>query len=1624
MPKCCRRSHKEGSSKEERQLSFPPQSNAVFCNNAIKSSHYTLLTFLPKILFEQLMQFSKLPTTSIQNPVTAILPVVFIFCLSFVREGIEDFLRHRSDKKINRKLVRVWNGNSFQDIFSQDVKVGDIVLFRKDEEFCVDGVIVSTSDPTGICYINSMNLDGETNMKLRRAAPALFERIGFLQTSSDPELVDRVLDEETLIQSLRNLSGTIVCQAPCRSIHEPSINGEGVASQQHTLSLSNFCLRGFYLKNIDFVLCVAVYTGKDTKMQLNMKKQRSKTSRFSRRVNVAVAFLFVVQFVQTLIGSVLNFVTAIRMREDHGYLYLTKQSPGTFFIALLTCFGINGYFIPVSLFATIEVVRVVQSLFILADHDITDNSDSDDGRTNCRTSSLIEELGRVKHIFSDKTGTLTKNKMTLRAITTGSSTYHFEDKFVEQEPDNTKVWASVMVNTFNRVLMSLFPQNEGGHTPNLQSSYPTFGSPMPDTPRFLTVNSENVPDDMRTPVNTTARLQPHQTPHMPQSPLITSNSTVSVAESQFIFFNKEQINEIAPFGPKTPINQTTTSPLHPAKNLLDVRGTTGTPRSSTITPTRSVLQLPPNVTHSLQPNTEAYNLFHFVCALLVCHEALPEMNNDNEHIQAVRNKRKKGLSRFIRRSTNKLNTASPSGRRSAARATPNSPHPPSPSASTPPLSMEGAGSTLRYQSTSPDDIAILTALSSLGLTFAQRTHHSIDVFFQNVPCQFKILAFLPFSSARRRMSILVEFPDRTVRLYMKGADSTVIPLCAHSEQKEDGDDGEEDGDDGEEDGDDGEEDGDDGEEDGDDGEEDGDDGEEDGDDGEEDGDDGEEDGDDGEEDGDDREEDGDDGEEDGDDGEEDGDDGEEDGDDGEEDGDDGEEDGDDGEEDGDDGEEDGDDGEEDGDDGEEDGDDGEEDGDDGEEDGDDGEEDGDDGEEDGDDGEEEEDERFRDPFERENVQNEAPPTLLSQFKHASNTSPHPNRQPDPSPDTSANNPLSSDRLQSFEPPKELSPAASPDLHTKIVESIDDLSREGLRTLAVATRELPSAEYSIFQKAYATAQLSIANREDEEEEAFRTIERQMELVGGTAVEDELQDDCAETVEFLKKCNCRVWMLTGDKVDTAVNIANSAKIFAPSSTPLYLTNERVKAKKGQCQDMLFAHYRETGFRGDIEKQMKEDVVGLVILDLLKTKRNLKKTEPKVNHWNRMKNAVLYPFTACKIAAQTNIQKKRMSAIHNTMDRLEGLNNKLSTDKAQPDTPIIECGVVVDGATIQTILASDYLISTFLTLCQDTTGVVCCRIAPMQKALIVRMVRRNDSDTVTLAIGDGANDVSMIQEANVGIGIRGKEGTSASRNADFSIPKFSFVKRLMVVHGSSNYIRLSEMVKYHLGKNVVFVVPILANFFTSAFSFPAHYEPWFLTLYNLLFLVIPPGIIACFHQHLPTRTLMSNPSIYRHYQNGHTFSSSSFLRWFLACYATGVWVFFVSKWLFGFGQIYTNGRVGVDFDYSTFEMAAITVVAMNLYFHVVNGWTLISVSFGFLTIILFCAVMTLISFISTDTYHHVFFHVLSSPTFYLALLLICVPVSAAILIGRWAHREFNPSIQDALDSQNHSMFRKMIH
>ena len=127
-----------------------------------------------------------------------------------------------------------------------------------------------------------------------------------------------------------------------------------------------------------------------------------------------------------------------------------------------------------------------------------------------------------------------------------------------------------------------------------------------------------------------------------------------------------------------------------------------------------------------------------------------------------------------------------------------------------------------------------------------------------------------------------------------------------------------------------------------------------------------------------------------------------------------------------------------------------------------------------------------------------------------------------------------------------------------------------------------------------------------------------------------------------------------------------------------------------------------------------------------------------------------------------------------------------------------LIIDGKSLGFALEEDLKL-TFLELALLCKAVVCCRVSPIQKALVVKLVKDNVEESVTLAIGDGANDVSMIQSAQVGVGISGLEGLQAARNADFSISQFRFLRKLLLVHGGWAYSRMSKIILLCFYKNI---------------------------------------------------------------------------------------------------------------------------------------------------------------------------------------------------------------------------------
>ncbi|KAA6357494.1 MAG: putative phospholipid-transporting ATPase, partial [Streblomastix strix] len=237
-----------------------------------------------------------------------------------------------------------------------------------------------------------------------------------------------------------------------------------------------------------------------------------------------------------------------------------------------------------------------------------------------------------------------------------------------------------------------------------------------------------------------------------------------------------------------------------------------------------------------------------------------------------------------------------------------------------------------------------------------------------------------------------------------------------------------------------------------------------------------------------------------------------------------------------------------------------------------------------------------------------------------------------------------------------------------------------------------------------------------------------------------------------------------------------------------------------------------------------------------------------------------------------------------------------------------LVVDGLIVSVTINSERLSNLFLLLADSCSGIVCARVAPMQKALLVRLVKLRHPAAVTLAIGDGANDVSMIQEAHVGVGIIGTEGQQAAFASDFAISRFQYLKRLMAVHGHYNLFRLAIAIKYTLYRNLVLMVPLFFFLVSSMFSLQVHYDSWFASLYNTVYVSVPIFIVNIIDRDLPDWTLESIPQIYNIFRAGKHFTVYSFVSWFIRGVYHGLCIAVSTQIFLKYGQIQAGNGTDV--------------------------------------------------------------------------------------------------------------------
>jgi phospholipid-translocating ATPase len=366
-----------------------------------------------------------------------------------------------------------------------------------------------------------------------------------------------------------------------------------------------------------------------------------------------------------------------------------------------------------------------------------------------------------------------------------------------------------------------------------------------------------------------------------------------------------------------------------------------------------------------------------------------------------------------------------------------------------------------------------------------------------------------------------------------------------------------------------------------------------------------------------------------------------------------------------------------------------------------------------------------------------------------------------------------------------------DLRRTTAEHLEMFAREGLRTLCIAERELSEHDYQAWKKQHDIAAAAIENREDKLEVVADQIEQELSLIGGTAIEDRLQDGVPDAIALLGEAGIKLWVLTGDKVETAINIGFSCNLLNNDMELIHIKVE--EDESGETTDDRFIETIEQ----ELDKYLK-------VFDLT------------------------------------------------------GSDEDLAKARKSHEAPAPTHGLVIDGFTLRWVL-HDRLKQKFLLLCKQCKSVLCCRVSPAQKAAVVSMVK-NGLDVMTLSIGDGANDVAMIQEADVGVGIAGEEGRQAVMSSDYAIAQFRYLERLVLVHGRWSYRRLAESISNFFYKNMVWTFSIFWFQLFCDFDQTYIYDYTYIIMFNLFFTSLPVGIMGVLDQDVSDKVSLAVPQLYR--------------------------------------------------------------------------------------------------------------------------------------------------------------------
>ncbi|XP_060272455.1 phospholipid-transporting ATPase IK isoform X9 [Ovis aries] len=585
------------------------------------------------------------------------------------------------------------------------------------------------------------------------------------------------------------------------------------------------------------------------------------------------------------------------------------------------------------------------------------------------------------------------------------------------------------------------------------------------------------------------------------------------------------------------------------------------------------------------------------------------------------------------------------------------------------------------------------------------------------------------------------------------------------------------------------------------------------------------------------------------------------------------------------------------------------------------------------------------------------------------------------------------------------------------EALASFAKETLRTLCLACKKVDEEVYEEWRQRHQEASILLQNRAQALHQVYEEMEQSLELLGATAIEDKLQDGVLETIKCLKQGNIKVWVLTGDKQETAVNIGFACEL---------LSENMIILEEKEIVRILEVYWENNnnlqgGKKKELPLQFKMALVinGEFLDQLLLSLRK----EPRA----LVQNVNVDPLESWQEPGEERVdflQARRLSLMWRTL----GIQLRSSGLAPQQE----------DSKTLQS--SEERRERAFMELASRCQAVICCRVTPKQKALIVALVKKYQN-VVTLAIGDGANDINMIKTADIGIGVAGQEGMQAVQNSDYVLAQFCFLRRLLLVHGRWSYMRVCKFLRFFLYKTLASMMVQIWFAFYSGFTAQevvpcggacgkesacqcgrdgfdpwvrkmlwrrkwqptpvflpgkshglrslALYEGWFLALFNLLYSTLPVLYIGLFEQDVSAERSLELPELYITGQKEELFNYWVILQAIAHGTATSLVNFFVTLWV----SQDSAGPVSLS-DYQSFSVVVALSNLLSITMEVIlitKYWTVLSLLAIFLSLF-FYVIMTSLTqsmwlfkrFPKNFPFLYADFNVLSQPPIMLVILL----------------------------------------